>query len=471
MDKEWIPADVQRIIEVLRPAESYIVGGVVRDLAALVLAGKVPDVRFLKERDWDIATAVHPEDCMRLLRRAGFGVLPIGIEHGTVVVHGRKPDGAIDSNRRYEVTTFRYDRVCDGRHAEIEFARTLQDDLARRDFTVNALALDVHDGRVLDYFGGIEDLKSRLIRSVGNPHQRFQEDYLRLIRAIRFALVIRGRIEPETWKALEQNCEGISRISSERIRDELLKILSCSDSARAFLMMRECGLLEQILPELNRCFGVRQNRHHADDVGVHTLLMVDALHRRDPLLRLIALLHDLGKPVTRVLDEEKQDYTFYNHEVIGARLAVKVMRRLRFSVREIELAELLIRVHMYAFQEDIGKKTVRRWMHRIGRENFRLFLRFRMADRRGNRRQPQGLEPALYQVVRMMRQIEKAQDALSLKDLAINGYDLIEQGMRPGPALGRILNLLLEAVLDHPELNERDQLLELARMHLSASEG
>lgn len=471
IDPKVIPADVLKIIQALAPDESYIVGGVVRDLAAEALRGNDLSVRNLAAKDWDVATACLPREAMRKLKRAGFAVLPIGIEHGTVVAHPRKDSGEIDATRRYEVTTFRYDRLCDGRHAQVQFANCLEEDLQRRDFTVNAMAINPETGEVLDPQEGLRDLKDRIVRAVGEPEKRFQEDYLRLLRAIRFAVAIQGNIEKRTWDALCANAEGIQKISAERIREEILKILAYSRPSRAFLLMRSCGLLKQVFPELDRCFGVGQNRYHADDVGVHTLLVADAVSPKFPLLRFIALAHDLGKPVTRASLEDKEDPVFYGHEIVGARLAGKVMRRLKFSTREIELAQLLTRVHMYGFQSDISKKTVRRWLHRIGREQFRIFLRLRLADRRGNRRQSAGWEPGFYRVVRMLREIERDQDALDLKDLAINGHDLLDLGMEPGPAMGALLNQILEEVLEDPLVNDRSTLLQWAREALKNAQG
>lgn len=467
---DLIPPDLRTIVKALLPARSYVVGGVVREMAQEFLCGRQPQARTLARKDWDLATASRPERTLRRLRKAGFAVLPLGIEHGTVVVHGRDPLERVDPARRYEVTTFRYDRLCDGRHAVVEFAETLEEDLARRDFTVNALALDPESGQILDLQGGLDDLQRRVIRAVGDPEKRFEEDALRLIRAIRFALAIDGRIEQRTWGAIGRNAHRIAEISAERVRDEILKILTYPRPSRAFLMMRESGLLHHLLPELDAGFGVEQNLYHADDVGVHTLFVVDAVAPKYPWLRWIALLHDLGKPATRSYPEDKEDCVFYQHETVGARMGRRIMRRLKFPTREMDLAALLIRVHMYPIEPGMAKKTLRRWLHRIGREHFRSFLRLRMADRAGNRKQPRRLEPGLYEAVRMLRQIERDQDALDLKDLEINGLDLLEMGLKPGPLVGRILRELLEQVLADPRLNERATLLDLARRLADASE-
>ncbi len=462
IDPALIPSDVLRIVEALRPGESYIVGGIVREMTLSLIERGVVSPRLLAEKDWDIATSCRPHEAMKRLKRAGFAVLPIGIDHGTVVAHGRKPGGEVDPDRRYEITTYRFDQDCDGRHAVVRFADTLEDDLARRDFTVNAMALDPGTGRILDLHGGLNDLKARTLRCVGNPEERFREDYLRMLRAIRFASAIEGEIERSTWEALCKQSEGIDGISRERVRDELMRLLTYPRPSKGLLLMHESGLLARVFPELDRCFGVSQNQYHADDVGIHTLLVADAIHPRYPLLRFTALVHDLGKVVTREFSDEKSDYTFYNHEVVGARIAGKVMQRLRFSREEIEFAQRLTRIHMYPFDPPPSKKTVRRWLSRVGPENFRPLIRLKIADRVGNRRQPRRLEPGTWQTIRLLREIERDRDALTLRDLKINGNDLIAMGMSPGPLLGEILNSLMEQVLDDPSCNRRELLLERA---------
>jgi tRNA nucleotidyltransferase/poly(A) polymerase len=471
IDPSLIPLDVLGIVRALKPSSSYVVGGVVRDMAGALLEGRQPDADSLEETDWDIATSCRPHQALRLLRKAGFVVLPIGIEHGTVVVHPRTGKGKADPTRRYEVTTFRIDSKCYGRHADVDFAETLEEDLKRRDFTVNALAIEPETGHIFDYQGGLEDLQKGIIRAVGVPSQRFQEDYLRLLRAIRFAAALEANIEEETWEAIREQAGGIKTISAERVRDELLKTLKYEKPSHGFLLMHDCGLMEHILPELENCFGVEQNQYHADDVARHTLLTVDALHPRYPFLRFVALMHDLGKPAAKKYMEDRDDYVFYNHEIISARMAVRIMKRLRFSSKEIHRAELLIRTHMYNIEPGMTKKTLRRWLHRIGRENFNDFLRLRMADRRGNRMQPPTLEPGLYEAVRLVRQILRDQDALSLSDLQINGHDLMRLGVKPGPEIGKILNGLLELVLDNSALNRRDILLQQARRIIERGEG
>lgn len=474
-DPARIPKDVLRIVEALSPGESFVVGGIVREMVLSLMGQGTVSRDPLKNKDWDLATSCRPYEAMKRLKKAGFAVLPIGIDHGTVVAHARKPGGEVDPDRRYEITTYRFDQECDGRHATIRFADRLEDDLARRDFTVNAMALEPSSGRVIDLQGGLNDLEARVIRCVGNPEERFREDYLRLLRAIRFATAIEGAIEPLTWAALCREAEGIEGISRERVRDEMVRLLSYSKPSKGLLLMRESGLLGRIFPELDRCFGVAQNRYHADDVGIHTLLVADAISPRFPLLRFTALVHDLGKVVTREFSKEKGDYTFYNHEVVGARIAGKVMHRLRFSREEIEFAQLLTRIHMYPFDPPPSKKTLRRWLSRIGPKAFRPLIRLKIADRLGNRRQPRRLEPGTWHTIRLLREIERDRDALTLKDLKITGHDLIEMGMSPGPLLGEILNSILDQVLDDPTCNQREILLKkaekLAKARKSESPG
>ncbi len=402
-----------------------------------------------------MATPLHPNEVMARLRKSGITVAPIGIEHGTVA--------AVIENISYEITTFRHDvEYSDGRHPTVRFAETLEEDLERRDFTINALALNVESGEIIDRFNGIADLRSRIIRTVGNPVTRFQEDYLRMLRAARFAAKLEGTVEPETFAAIAANAPLIQGVSPERIRDEILKMMSYSKPSHGFALLHECGLLRYILPELDAGFGIGQNRFHSDDVAWHTLHSVDALNPRYPFLRFITLLHDLGKVPAKKYLERKGDYVFYGHQYISRGMARRIMHRLRFSNKEIETACAIVENHMYNLKPGLSKGAARRFIRKMGRENVEGFLRMRMADRKGNRFNNDGYEKGLFHFVRAVRQIDRDEDALTVQKLHINGYDLMNMGLRPGPIFSQILNLLLDEVLDDPTRNDREWLLRKA---------
>ena len=450
---EAVPEPVRRLQDILGP-ELFAVGGMIRDTVDRMLRSGTMAARESEGSDWDLATPLRPEVVMRRLRKAGITVAPVGLDHGTVM--------AVIDEERYEITTYRHDlEYIDGRHCIVRFADDIVEDLARRDFTVNAMAMDLRDLTVVDPFGGLEDLPSRLIRTVGNPDERFAEDHLRLIRAARFAARLDGEVESGTLQAMAAHAEKIRYISVERIRDELLKLCSYPGPSIGLRILRDTGLLRHVLPELDECFGVAQNRHHSHDVGEHTLLATDALHPRFPFLRFIMLLHDTGKPGCRRWIEERGDYVFYGHQNLGAELARDAMRRLRFSNVEIDFADRMVSNHMAKLQGNMTAATARRLVRRIGREHIRDFLRMRIADRRGNLKKKGRLEDGLCHFVRLLRKIERQEDALRVEDLRVNGRDLIAMGLKPGPLFGEVIDSLLDRVLDDPALNERAMLLDL----------
>ena len=462
-DLDLVPEGVRRIRRALADQPVYVVGGILRDSILDALDRGMEEITEVRGDDWDLATSARPEEVLAVLERAGIRVVPIGIDHGTVA--------AIIDRKQYEITTFRKDRICDGRHAVVEFSHSLEDELERRDFTINAFALDLDTGGIYDPLGGIEDLKTRTVRAIGEPTTRFQEDYLRMLRAVRFAAQIEGRIEPKTWRALCQQSENISKISPERIRDEILKLMKTPQPSVGFRMMLESGLLKRILPEFDNCFGVAQNRYHPDCVGEHTVHCVDEVSPRFPFLRWVMLLHDIGKPLMKAFAEEKDDYVFYDHQFEGESMAEEIMRRLRFSNSEIETAQVLIREHMFNLTPDLSKKGVRRLVRRVGAERIRDLLRLRIADRLGNRSNPRTLEPHFKKLIRQIREIERDEECLHIKDLAIGGKELIARGLRPGPVFSKILNALLERVLDDPSLNTPEDLNQLVDEWLRTQNG
>lgn len=437
------------VVEGLREAghRAYAVGGAVRD----GLLGR-------PSGDWDVATDALPERVRDLFAES----FPVGVEHGTV---GVRIDGEV-----VEVTTFRADVATDGRHAEVRFGVSFEEDLARRDFTINAIAWDPVEGTIVDPHGGRDDLAAGLLRTVGEPDRRLPEDYLRILRAFRFAGRFGLEIDPATRAALERHAAGVARLSGERVRDELLKTMAeCREASRPLEGWRSTGVLARLLPEVAVCFGVEQNRWHADDVGGHTLKVVDRVHPRRPFLRFVALYHDVGKPPSRVVHSETGDWTFPDHAEIGARLTRQAAVRLRFSNRETERAVHLVRVHMDLLPPEASDAAVRRWIRRVGEEHVWDLYRIHLADWWGNRRRAERPPEPLVEMYRRVRAVLAEEHALKVADLAIDGNDLIELGIEPGPAIGEILERLLERVVDDPTLNRRQPLLEMARRETAAA--
>lgn len=442
-----IPSAVSEICSRLRRAgwKAWIVGGCTRDL----LLGR-------PVHDWDVATDARPRDVTKLFSH----VIPTGVQHGTVTV--------MLDRVGYEVTTLRGDGVySDGRHPDsITFVMDLDADLARRDFTVNAIALDPESGVITDPLGGCRDIENRVLRAVGEPARRFSEDGLRLMRAARFCATLGFEIEGDTKVAMAETVEALRNVSSERVRDEILKSMAAPAPSRAFQVMLETSLLGAVLPELLPAVGCHQNRHHEFDVWAHTMKVVDAC-RPDPILRVAALLHDVGKPATRALSDKTGDYTFYQHEITGAAMTDRIANRLRLSNDDRERVVHWVRHHLVVYDETWTDAAVRRWLARVGTEHVEPVLEIARADAYGKGADPS--EP-LHRIDLLRARIEllsAQQIALSLRDLAVNGLDLMQvHGLAPGPIVGRTLEHLLDLVIDDPELNVRDKLLSRAGLFL-----
>jgi tRNA nucleotidyltransferase (CCA-adding enzyme) len=416
----------------------YIVGGAVRDL----IIGK-------SVSDYDAATDARPEEVMRLFRR----VVPTGIKHGTVTVMWK--------GKPIETTTFRRESgYADGRHPdEVEYGASLEEDLSRRDFTINALAYEPLEEKLVDLYGGQADLGLRLIRAVGNPAERFAEDGLRPLRAVRFASQLGFKIEPETLAAIPSSLERFKLVSPERVREELEKILRSPEPSTALRLMEETGMLAIVLPELMRCRGVEQKGMHRFDVLDHLYASVDAAPA-DPVVRLAALLHDIGKPETKAIGADGIA-TFYGHEALSAREAAEVMRRLRFPNATTDEVAHLVRQHMFFYEDSWTDAAVRRFLARVGEAEVERLFALRLADGSGMTGipvPPESLEPLRRRIARVLAEKE----AFKLKDLAIGGNELASLGVPKGPAMGRILAELLETVLDDPKQNTREKLMEIA---------
>jgi putative nucleotidyltransferase with HDIG domain len=436
-----------------RGGRIYAVGGCIRDM----LLGQEP-------KDIDLATTLVPTDILKLddtcIGEYYVSAYPIGIEYGTVVF--------MINNKRVEVTTLRKDVKCDGRHSEVEFTDNIHVDLERRDFTINAMAADITEGQplcIIDPFGGEQDLKNRTIRAVGNPEERFQEDYLRMVRACRFAGYGDGfTIEPGTWAAITKyKGKLLDHVARERIREELIKMMGTTHPSKCINALKNTGLLEYVIPPINNCVGVEQNRFHAETVYEHCIAVCDHLSPDRPILRLVGLLHDVGKPATKEGDGD--NCSFHSHEIKGARLAYNFMRNyLKFGNEECEYASLMIRHHMFHFDLDSKKKTIKRWLRKVKGPYQDLFL-LRMADRAGNKAKAGRplVTTFMEDLLSKIREIEEYEEPMNVADLKISGSDLIAMGHTPGPQFGVVLRALLERVLDEPSLNKAEKLKELAK--------
>ncbi|MEN2997627.1 MAG: HD domain-containing protein [Brevinematia bacterium] len=440
--------------------ECYAVGGIVRDL---VLYKRIPE-----ESDWDFATSATPREVIKAFSKRGIKVAPTGIKHGTVSV--------IYKGKEYQITTYRVDKdYSDFRHpSEVVFAKSIKEDLARRDFTINAMALNLVTGEFVDEFGGLEDIKNGIIRCVGDPIVRFREDALRMLRACRFASKLHFRIDDLTLEAIRENAENITKISAERIRDEIIKMMLSRKPSIGIEYMRKTGLLRYILPELQDCYGVSQNIYHKYDVYYHSLITADTVSflaekindtKRMYRLKLAGLLHDIAKPITKQeVSENGVDLsTFYNHEVIGAGIAKKILRRLRFSNEDIDYIVRLVRHHMFYYTDEWTDSAVRRFMRNVGLDLIEDLFILREADRIGSGKRVAGSTSIQKLKERILRIIEE-ENAITVKDLRVNGYDIMETLNIPqGPMVGKILNTLLQIVLEDPTKNKKEILLDMAK--------
>lgn len=445
-----VPADVLTVASRLHDAgwRSWIVGGCTRDL---LLQRPV--------HDWDLATDARPDDVIKVFRR----VIPTGIQHGTVTV--------MIGRTGFEVTTLRGEGAySDGRHPDsVTFVGDLVEDLARRDFTINAIALDPRSGELTDPFGGQDDLQARLIKAVGEPERRFSEDGLRLMRAARFSAVLGFDIEPSTLAAMGTCVETLAKVSMERVRDELLKTLAAPRPSVGLQAMRHTGILAVVLPELLPMVGCEQNHYHAFDVWGHTLAVVDSC-RPDPVMRLAALLHDVGKPVVRGVNEKTGDYTFYHHEVTGAKMADGIGSLLKLSNQQRDFVAAVVRHHLVVYDDEWTDGAVRRWIRRVGEELVDPVLALAEADAHGKGVDATDVLASIDKLRERVRVMREAGVALTTRDLAIDGRTVMQEcAVASGPIVGRILQHLLDQVIETPELNERGKLIELARQFVATA--
>jgi poly(A) polymerase/tRNA nucleotidyltransferase (CCA-adding enzyme) len=424
--------------------EAWIVGGSVRDS---ILEKNV--------YDYDIATDAPPSKVENIFHRT----VPTGIKHGTVTV--------LSGHGSVEVTTFRAEgKYTDGRRPDtVTYASSIYEDLSRRDFTINGIAYNPISAELVDPFQGQRDIERKIIRTIGDPLERFAEDGLRPFRACRFAAQLQFNIDKTTFDAIPKCLKIAAQVSMERIRDEFVKILQSEKPSKGVELMRTSGLLEIFVPELITGFQVEQNKYHRYDIYHHNLFSCDAGPAEDYRIRLTALFHDIGKYYAkREIDTGKlgKKSVFYNHEIIGAAITRKIMKRLKFSNSDIKTVTHLIRNHMFHYTNQWTDGAVRRFMRKVGMENIELLFELRKADRIGN-----GLKRGESNSVRnLMQRIEKIiedENAITVRDLAVNGYDIMNEfHLKPGPLVGKILQELLEVILDDPSKNTKESLLCIA---------
>jgi tRNA nucleotidyltransferase (CCA-adding enzyme) len=450
LDPNLIPADVRAVCERLRTAghQAHLVGGGIRDL----LLGRTPN-------DFDVATNAHPQQVMNL-----FGsrfAIPTGLQHGTVTVVSQAATGP----RHVEVTTFRGEGAyVDGRRpSSVSYVGSLEEDLSRRDFTMNAIGFDPLTSVLTDPFGGQADLALRRVRAVGDPLARFREDGLRPMRAVRQAAQLEFAVDPPTLAAIAPTLEVFRKVSIERVRDEMLKLLGAPRPSVGLELMRITGLLAEVLPEVLEGYGVTQNRFHKHDVYAHTLAVVDET-AGDPITRLGALLHDIGKPRARQPREGAPgEYSFFKHEYVGADMADQVCRRWKLSTIERERIVALVANHMFFYTPDWTDGTVRRFVKRVGPEVLPALFAIREGDiaGRGFGEDPEG---ELGELRHRIASVAAEDAAMRVGDLALGGRDVMRiLGVAPGRHIGVLLERLLDRVLDQPELNNPTALEGLLR--------
>lgn len=435
-----LPKEVEDILNNFKKNgfKIYLVGGSVRDLL------------LKKETDnWDFATDAIPEEILKLYPKGFYDN-----KFGTVGL-------AIEINNRkiiFEITTFRKEEDYRNlRHPEkIEWTKNIEDDLARRDFTINAMA---YDGKIIDLHNGQKHLSEKLIVSVGDPHIRFNEDALRLMRAVRFTAQLGFQIEEKTKEAIKNNANLIQHISWERIRDELLKILSTDNATEGILFLRNTGLLKYILPELDEAFSIPQKspkRHHIYDVGTHSVMSLKSSPSKDVITRFATLLHDIGKVKTFKKDPETELITFYNHEVVGTALAKKIADRLKLSNKQKDKLVTLIQYHQFTVSELQTDKAVRRFIREVGMENLQDMIDVRIADRIGSGATPTSWRFELFK----KRLVEVQKEPFKVTDLKIDGNDVMKiLKIKPGPKIGEILKELFDEVVEGKVKNEKENLL------------
>lgn len=523
-----LPFEVLFVCYTLQKAgfTAYLVGGAIRDL--ILQTTDTFHQQHTSITDYDFTTDAKPEEIMRLFPESfyenNFGTVSITHEdtltliklnhflpnenllskfkagnkktlidlaqakkiHESLAMKNIILPSAEKQPKPFEITTYRTDGTYHDhrRPDKVSWGKTIEEDLERRDFTINALAIKLNNDflhqifsqktlqanylistnnfALVDPHDGIKDLAQGIIEAVGDPNLRFKEDALRMLRAIRLSVQLSMKISQETYQAIKTHAPLIQHISWERIRDEFLKMLASREPKKAILQLEETKILEVILPELLTMKDVEQAGHHTTDVWVHSLDALENCPANDPIVRLATLLHDIGKPLT--FEKKDDNITFYNHEIIGSRVASKIAKRLKLSKHDTQRVFTLVRYHMFHYQPHNTDASIRRFMRKVGLENIDDILDLREGDRLGS-----GAKKTSWRLEEMKtRMLEQLNQPMDVKDLAINGHDLInELKLKPGKQLGNILNSLFEEVLDNPALNSKEILLEKAKALLS----
>lgn len=433
-----LPVEVENILSKFKKAkfQIYIVGGAVRDL-----------LMNRPVEDWDFTTDAKPEKILKVIPKGfynnKFGTVGIAVEDGI-----------------FEITTMRKEgEYRDFRHPEkVGWTNKIEGDLARRDFTINAIAISPDD-KIVDPFKGQDDIKNHLIKTCGNPDKRFKEDALRLIRAVRIATELEFEIDEKTFKAIKENAQLILEIAWERIRDELFKILSSKNPYDGVIKLREAGILQIILPELEKCFGIVQEGPKHDrtyDIGEHSLLTLKHTPSSNPLVRLAALLHDIGKPDTFETDSSG-NVTFYHHEVVGGEIVKKIAKRFNLSKIQTDKLVSLVRWHMFTVSEHQTDSAIRRFIKNVGLENIDEMMALRVGDRLGGGTQTE----TSWRMEKFKERIKQVlKKPFTISDLKINGNDVMKElKIKPGLKVGEILQKLFEEVLEDSSKNTREYLL------------
>lgn len=439
-----LPEEVQYIIKTLNKHgyEAYAVGGCIRDL----LMNRQP-------KDWDVCANAKPEEIQKIFPDNFYEN-----KFGTVTVEVESNEETL---KQMEVTTYRIDqKYTDKRHPDkVKFTASLEEDLARRDFTINAMAFDGRE--IVDLYSGAQDLRDKVVRAVGDPDERFSEDALRMMRAIRFSSELGFTIEPGTFEAIRRKSKNLEFVARERIRDEFVKIIDSPLAAQGVGLLKLSGLLKYFLPELEKGSGISQNKNHIYDIYEHSVRALEAAVKNEFhfVVRLAALLHDIGKP--EVKKGEGCSSTFYNHDVVGARFASNILRRLVFPKEVIDKVTLLIRNHMFISDPDkLTEAGARRLIKRVGLENIRSLVNLRISDRLGMGR-PKARPYRLRSIEYLIEKVST--DPVSAKSLVIDGFDLMKTlKLEPGPKIGAILDVLLSEVIEDPKKNSKESLLERA---------
>lgn len=450
-----IPPKLKKVNEIFESAgfQAFLVGGAVRDM-----------LRNKAGHDFDLATNASPQEVMKLFRK----VIPTGIAHGTVTIH--------IFGLQIETTTFRTESsYSDGRHPDnVKFTGSIEEDLSRRDFTMNAIAASLKDGKLIDPFGGRADIKNRIIRTVGNPFDRFNEDGLRPVRAIRFASQLGFKIEENTFLALKDKniLEKVKSVSVERFRDEFCKILQCEKPSLGLKLLEESKILSVFISEFDVCRGCLQQDDrgfHEFDVADHLFYACDGAPKDNLIVRLAAFYHDIGKPEARSTEivNGHERIHFHKHEIYSAQKCKTSMTKLKFSNAEIEKVVHLVREHMFFYESSWSDASVRRFIIRVGKENIENLMLLRLADIYGMHNCPiiegSATWNNLLELKNRILNEENKQNALSLKNMKVNGKDLIEIGIPQGKIIGQILNELFETITDSPSMNEKEKLILLAK--------